>query len=201
MSLNRSVRFGPSLAEIHRHPQMGRIMHLGYMSPLEPVITTPEGIGLGIGSALLVAGAVMKKKPGLILMILGGAGALYGIGSAIYRAISKPPGVPVAVKPGISPGQALVTQLAPSATTLISKLFPSSSTPAAPTPASSSPWGPGGPPVTSIPGLPSTSQVVTTQPVMVTSLPAPAPAPDTSSSDGGFVTSLDDGVAGIGRRW
>jgi hypothetical protein len=176
---------------------MGRIMHLGYMSPLEPAITTPEGIGLGVGGALLVTGAVVKsKKTGLVLMLLGGAGALYGLGSAIYRAMSKPPGVPVAVKPsGAFPGQALVTQLAPSATNLLTKLFAPSSTPA---PSSGSPWGAGGPPVTSLPGSSPSSKVVTTQPVMVTSLPTPAP--DTSSSDSDMVTSLEEGISGY-RGW
>lgn len=196
MSLNRSVRFGPSLAEVHRPASMGRIMHLGYMTPLEPVITTPEGVGLGVGGALLVTGAVVKnKKTGLILMILGGAGALYGVGSAIYRAIAKPAGVPVAVKPAGFPGASLVTALAPTAVPLIQKLFASQPTPATTNTPGSSPWGPGGPPVTSLPGgsapAPSSS-VVTTVPVV-------APA-DSGSSDGGMVTSLDDGVAGL-RGW
>lgn len=194
MSLNRSVRFGPSLAETHRPAQMGRIMHLGYMTPLEPVITTPEGVGLGVGGALLVTGAVVKsKKTGLILMILGGAGALYGIGSAIYRAIAKPsgPAVPVAVKPATPGGAAaLVQQLAPAAMPLITKLF--TSQPNAPAPAPASPFVTSIPGYSGNPGAAPSSSVITTTPVVT-----PAPS---DSGDGGMVTSLDDGVAGL-RGW
>jgi len=141
MSLNRAVRFGPSLAQSGK---MGVILHLGYINPQEPVLTTPEGAGVLVGGGLLVGGAMMKGKGGMLMMLLGGLAALAGVGSAAYRAIAKPataaplvaPSLPAtAPKPSVQQqAQQIVTSLAPTLTPLIKDLFSSSQAPAAPAP-------------------------------------------------------------------
>jgi hypothetical protein len=150
---------------------MGVIMHLGYINPQEPVLTTPEGAGLGVGALLVAGGAIMKGKGGLVMMLVGGLSALVGIGSAAYRAMAKPIGaVPLVAPPkptAQQTAQQIVQQLAPTVTPLLKNLFSSSPSPA-PAPAAA-------------PMVTSYSQLA----------PTPAPAP---SSD--FVTSLDDGISG-----
>jgi hypothetical protein len=171
MSMNRAVRFGPSLASRNGNG-MGVILHLGYINPAEPVLTTPEGAGVLAGGGLIVAGALVKGKGGMLMMILGGLSALVGVGSAAYRAMAKPAGAtalvapPPPTKPQSTAQQAqqIVQQLAPTLTPLIKNLFSSSSTPA-PAPAPSQ---------------------------MVTSYSQLAPTPAPAYSGGGMVTSLDE---------
>lgn len=131
MSLNRAVRFGPSLAQSDK---MGVILNLGYINPTEPVLTTPEGAGVFAGGGLLVAGALVKGKGGMAMMVVGGLAALLGIGSAAYRALANPatsvpfvaPALPAAPPPKPSvqqQAQQIVQQLAPTLTPLIKNLF------------------------------------------------------------------------------